>query len=97
MFKKVFSFIFILLLTGCGVRDAKIMVRDEKLRYGCCVVGNKNYVSIGNVWNEMDALPLAEEHCSKYGRTAKFNSMVVLLKEKIPMVENYRARFDCVN
>ena len=48
MFKKVFSFIFILLLTGCGVRD-------EKLRYGCCVVGNKNYVSIGNVWNKMDA------------------------------------------
>ena len=41
MFKKVFSFIFILLLTGCRVRDAKIMVRDEKLRYGCCVVGNK--------------------------------------------------------
>ena len=97
MFKKVFSFIFILLLTGCGVRDAKIMVRDEKLRYGCCVVENKNYVSIGNVWNEMDALPLAEEHCSKYGRTVNFNSMVVFLKEKIPMVENYRARFDCVN
>ena len=45
----------------------------------------------------MDALPLAEEHCSKYGRTVNFNSMVVFLKEKIPMVENYRARFDCVN
>ena len=42
-------------------------------------------------------LPLAEEHCSKCGRTAKFNSMVVLLKEKILMAENYRARFDCVN
>ena len=45
----------------------------------------------------MDALPLAAEHCSKYGRTAKFNSTAVLLQEKIPMVENYRARFDCVN
>ena len=41
MFKKVFSFIFILLLIGCGVGDAKIMLRDVKLRYGCCVVGNK--------------------------------------------------------
>ena len=47
------------------------MLRDVKLRCGCCVVENKNYVSIGNVWNEMDALPLAEERCSKYGRTAK--------------------------
>ena len=53
MFKKVFSFIFILLLTGCGVRDAKIMVGDEKLRYGCCVVGNKNYVSINSIMSDI--------------------------------------------
>lgn len=44
--------------------------------YGCCigqtVKGNKNYVSVWNVWNEGDALPLAEEHCSKFGRSAKY-------------------------
>ena len=41
MFKKIFSFISILLLIGCGVRDAKIMLRGVKLRYGCCVVEKK--------------------------------------------------------
>ena len=58
--------------------------------YGCCVgqnvVGNKNYVTVSNVWNEMGALPLAEKHCSQYKRSAKFQKM-----------EGYRAIFDCVD
>ena len=43
--------------------------------FGQRVVGNKNYVTISNVWNEMDALPLAEKHCSKFNRSARFNKM----------------------
>lgn len=71
-----------LVLTGCGARqDANI--------YGSLVgqnvVGNETYVSISNVWNEMDALPLATTHCSKYGKSARFTRM-----------EPYRAIFDCV-
>lgn len=49
------------------------------------VTGNAVYVSVGNVWNEADALPLAETHCGKYGKIARFNRM-----------EGYRAVFDCV-
>ena len=70
-----------LTLSACASRDANI--------YGCCVgqdvVGNKNYVTVSNVWNEMDALPLAEKHCGVFGRSARFNKM-----------ESNRAIFDCV-
>lgn len=68
------------MLCGCA-SDANI--------YGCCfgqdIVGNEAYVTISNVWNEMDALPLAEKHCSKYSKVARFNKM-----------EGARAIFDCV-
>jgi len=36
--------------------------------FGQRVVGNASYVSVSNVWNEMDALPLADQHCAKYGK-----------------------------
>ena len=102
MFKKVFSFIFILLLIGCGTKVKKITIEDGKLRYGCCanqiVAGNNTFVSIAYVWGEEEALPLAKKYCSKYGKRAKFNRMVVLGRDRISMnVDYYRARFDCVD
>lgn len=70
------------LLTGCMQADANI--------YGCCigqkVVGNKNYVTVWNVWNEMGALPLAEAHCEEHKRSAKFDKM-----------EGVRAIFECID
>ena len=76
-------FIFILIaasLMGCQ--------KSENI-YGCCVgqkvVGNKNYVTVSNVYNEMDALPLAESHCAKFERSAKYKTM-----------KGVRAIFDCV-
>ena len=72
----------VLLLGGCAGNDGNI--------YGCCVgqkvVGNKNYVTVWNVWNEMDALPLAEKHCAKYNRSASFKT-----------IESVRVIFDCVD
>ena len=77
---KKLSVIFFL-LASCSTSKDNI--------YGCCVgqdvVGNKNYVTISNVWNEMGALPLAEKHCAGFNRTAKFSKM-----------EGFRAIFDCV-
>ena len=70
-------------LAGCSFagNDAHI--------YPCCfgqnVVGNETYVSVSNVYNEMDALPLADSHCAKYDKVARFNHM-----------ERIRAVFDCV-
>jgi hypothetical protein len=49
------------------------------------VSGNAAYVSISNVWNEQDALPIAERHCARFGKLARFNRM-----------QGYRAVFDCV-
>ena len=50
------------LLIGCKKSDANI--------YGCCIgqniSGNKNFVFIANVWNEGDALPMAEKHFQKF-------------------------------
>lgn len=70
-----------LLLAGCSTSDANV--------YGSLagqnVVGNEAYVTVSNVWNEMDALPLAERHCKKFGRIARFNH-----------AEGYRSIFDCV-
>ncbi len=49
------------------------------------VVGNKEGVMISNVWNELDAFPIAEKHCQKYGRSAKHQA-----------TQAYRASFSCV-
>jgi hypothetical protein len=69
-------------MTSCARTDTNI--------YGGMVgqkaIGNETYVTITNVWNEMDALPLAERHCSQYGKAAKFARM-----------EPARAVFDCVS
>jgi hypothetical protein len=53
--------------------------------FGQNVVGNETYVTVSNVYNEMDALPLADNHCAKYDKVARFNHM-----------ERIRAVFDCV-
>ena len=101
MLKKVFSFILILLLIGCGTKAKKITLEDGKLRYGCCanqiVAGNNTYVSIAYVQSEEEGLSLAKKYCSKYGKRTKFNRMVVLGWDRIFMVGNYRAKFDCVD
>lgn len=55
----------------------------------CCfgqdVAGNEMSVSVSNVWSEMEAIPLADQHCARYGKVARFKHM-----------EYYRASFDCV-
>ena len=53
------TFLF-LVITSCAKSDANIY----GTLIGQRIVGNKNYVTISNVWNEMDALSLAKQHCS---------------------------------
>jgi hypothetical protein len=57
--------------------------------YPCCigqsVSGNSAYVTVINVYNEVEALPFAEKHCAKHGKVARFNKM-----------QGIRAIFDCV-
>lgn len=54
--------------------------------FGQNVVGNEAYVTVSNVWNEMDALPLADNHCKQYNKVARFNKM-----------SGHRAIYDCVS
>jgi hypothetical protein len=80
---------FLLFLTVVGIAWLVACARTDTNIYGGLngqrVVGNETYVTITNVWNEMDALPLAERHCSQYGKAVKFARM-----------EPARAVFDCV-
>jgi hypothetical protein len=68
-------------LATCGSPDARIYPG----LFGQNVVGNEAYVTVSNVYNEMDALPLAEKHCGQYQKIARFNHM-----------EGRRAIYDCV-
>jgi hypothetical protein len=75
-------------LAGC----AGSFAGNDAHIYPCCfgqsIVGNEAYVTVSNVYNEMDALPLADSHCSKYGKVARFNRM-----ERIRAVSTvYRVR-----
>ncbi len=70
-------------LVGCAIGgDTQIYPLGL---FGQRVVGNESYVTVSNVWNEMDALPLADKHCAQYGKSARFTHM-----------EGNRAIYDCV-
>jgi len=73
--------LFGVVLSGCQTDDANIYGSLAGQR----VVGNEAYVTVTNVWNEMDALPLAEKHCGQFGKVAKYSRR-----------EGYNSIFDCV-
>jgi hypothetical protein len=55
-----FSLILTVSLSGCSMAG-----NDAHLYpglFGQNVVGNETYVTVSNVYNEMDALPLADAH-----------------------------------
>jgi hypothetical protein len=72
-------------LAGCAGSFAGSDAHIYPGFFGQNVVGNEVYVTVSNVYNEMDALPLADAHCAKFGRAARFNHM-----------ESIRAIYDCV-
>lgn len=74
-----------LVLAGCQSSTDPQNANVYGSPFGQNVVGNKNTVMISNVWNEMDAFPIAERHCQKYGKSARFSYS-----------QGYRAAFDCI-
>jgi hypothetical protein len=48
------------------------------------VIGDGNSVLVSNAQNEADGRELAEKHCKRFGKSARFNRM-----------EGVRAFFDC--
>jgi hypothetical protein len=75
--------IFVAALGGCSLAGNSAHIYPGL--FGQNVVGNETYVTVSNVYSEIDALPLAEEHCGKFNKAARFNHM-----------ERIRAIFDCV-
>lgn len=73
-----------LLVGGCATAssDAKIYPG----LFGQQIDGNSSYVTVSNVYNEMDARPLADGHCGGFDKVARFSRM-----------EGRRAIFDCVS
>lgn len=53
--------------------------------FGQKVTGNEVSVTVSNVWNQADALPLADRHCRQFAKAARFHSM-----------EGNAASFDCI-
>jgi hypothetical protein len=74
-----------LCLAGCSSGLAGTDANIYGSPFGQRVVGNEAYVTVSNVWSEMDALRLAETHCARSGKISKFSHM-----------ERVRAVFDCV-
>ncbi len=70
-------------LAGCSTTGQQIYKGGL---IGQKVIGNEAYVSVSNVWNEMDAMPLADKHCHQFGKVARFTHM-----------KGYRAIYDCVH
>ena len=70
--KNILLTLMVFGIVGCGTtgNDGKVYPG----LFGQRVVGNEMYVSVSNVWNEMDALPLAEEHCKKYNKIPALSS-----------------------
>lgn len=81
--------IFAIVALVCSVIAASADVQSGRVNiYGGfpqTVVGNKNGVIISNVWNEMDAFPVAERFCQQYRRSAR-----------VSYVRGYRAAYDCL-
>lgn len=69
---------FIILFTA--VLSTPVLAQD-----GSRVSGNETYVIVAPISDEAKALPIAEQHCAKYGKIPHFQRM-----------EGFRAVFDCV-
>ncbi|CDN47582.1 hypothetical protein [Neorhizobium galegae] len=82
---KIALMLALVALAGCQSSTDPSNANVYGSPVGQRVVGNKEGVMISNVWNELDAFPVAERHCKQYGRSAKFKSS-----------QGYRASFDCV-
>ena len=79
---------YALLILGVALAGWSLAGNDAHIYpglFGQNVAGNETYVTVSNVYNEMDALPLDDAHCAKFNKAARFNHMGLI-----------RAIFDCV-
>ena len=63
---RVTLLLALVLLTGCSGRET-----TQKR-----VIGNGAYVSVWDISDEIDAMPLADRHCRQYGKSARLREMI---------------------
>jgi hypothetical protein len=68
-------------LCSCGTFNYSSVHRNQ---VGPTMVGDGNSVLVSHVRNQTDGQSLAEKHCKRFGKIARFNRM-----------EGTRAFFDC--
>jgi hypothetical protein len=76
-------------LAGCAAGPAGSGAEIHSGSFGQYAIGSETYVKVANVYNEKDASPLADAHCAKFGKAARFDHI-----EEIS--EQVSAIFDCV-
>lgn len=60
---KVAISLLAMLLTGCAYDVAKT----------AHITGNEVGITVNNVWNANEALPIADKHCHQYGKAARLS------------------------
>lgn len=78
---RKFLIVAIGLLPGCATSPTNMYGG----LFGQQVTGNEVSVIVSNIWNEMDGLKLADDHCKKYGKAARLNRF-----------SDYKASYDCI-
>ena len=68
-------------LCGCSAYNDRSIYRNPD---SPTVIGDGNSVLVSNAQNEPEGQELAEKHCKRFGKSARFNRM-----------EGLRAFFDC--
>jgi hypothetical protein len=76
-------------LAGCAGNPAGNDAQTYPGFFGQYVIGSETYVSVSNAYTETNALPLADAHCAKFGKVARFNH-----REQAD--EQVSVIFDCV-
>ena len=67
-----FLVIFAIFICGCASSDPSLVSGRGQVYsaglFGQTVSGDESKVSVWNIWNAKDGLPLAEQHCQQYGK-----------------------------
>jgi predicted naringenin-chalcone synthase len=75
------AFLLCISLCSCAAQNKANISRNL---IGPTVIGDGNSVLVSHVRNQTDGQQLAEKHCKRFGKSARFNRM-----------EGLRAYFDC--
>ena len=70
--KQLFIILLAILLSSCANKNAKLVGSKSNIYtggiVGQTVKGDSSSVSVWNIWNANDGVPVAQQHCKKYNK-----------------------------